>query len=146
MSLFPFIHFFTFILLVYHGVYIFLKNPKALLNRACAAFISCFGLWSFSFIFVHNPYYSKKTAKIFLHISSIGWVSYASLFLWFILVFTQKKELLKKKWLYPLFLGIPLLFIYKQWTNSVFSDLIEKPYGWKPVLGQPIWPLFLFLF
>jgi len=146
MSLFPFIHFFTFILLMYHAVYILFKNPKALLNRVCAAFIFSFGLWSFSFIFVHNPYYSKETAKIFLHISSFGWVSYASLFLWFTLVFTQKKELLKKKWLYPLLLGIPLLFVYKQWTNSIFSDLIEKPYGWKPVLEQSIWPLLLFLY
>ena len=146
MNLFPFVHFLTFILLMYHAVYIFFKNPKALLNRVWAAFISCFGLWSFSFIFVHNPYYSKKTAKIFLNISSFGWVFYAGLFLWFTLVFTQKKELLKKKWLYPLLFGIPLLFIYKQWDNSIFSDLIEKTYGWKPVLGQSIWPFFLFLY
>jgi PAS domain S-box-containing protein len=146
MNLFPFIHFFTFVLLMYHAVYIFFKNPKGLLNRVCAAFISCFGLWSFSFIFVHNPYYSKQTAKIFLHISSFGWACYASLFLWFTLVFTQKKKLLKKKWLYPLLFGIPLLFVYKQWTNSIFSDLIKKPYGWKPVLDQSIWPLFLFLY
>lgn len=146
MSLFPFVHFLTFILLMYHAVYIFLKNPKALLNRVWATFISCFWLWSFSFIFVHNPYYSKKTAKIFLNISSFGWVFYASLFLWFTLAFTQKKELLKKKWLYPLLFGIPLLFIYKQWDNSIFSDLIEKPYGWKPILGQSIWPFFLFLY
>ncbi len=146
MNLFPFIHFFTFVLLMSHAVYFFLKNPKALLNRVCAAFISCFGIWSFAFIFVHNPYYTKKTAKIFLHISSFGWGCYTFFFLWFILVFTQKKELLKKKWLYPLLCGLPLLFIYKQWTNSIFSDLIEKPYGWKPVLDQSIWPLLLFIY
>ncbi len=146
MSLLPFVHFFTFVLLMSHAVYIFFKNPKALLNRVCAAFISCFGIWGFAFIFVHNPYYPKETAKIFLHISSFGWVSYNSLFLWFTLVFTQKKELLKKKWLYPLLYGLPLLFIYKQWTNSIFSDLIKKSYGWKPVLDQSIWPLLLFLY
>ena len=98
MSLFPFVHFFTFILLMYHAVYIFFKNPKALLNRICAAFIFCFGFWSFAYIFVHNPYYSKNTAKTFLNISSFGWVGFAGLFLWFILVFTQKKKLLKKNW------------------------------------------------
>jgi signal transduction histidine kinase len=138
MSLMPFVHFLTFVLLMSHAVYIFLKNPKALLNRITAAFISCFAIWSFAFIFVHNPYYTKKTAKIFLNISSFGWASYAPLFLWFTFVFTQKKELLKKKWLYPLFCGLPLLFIYKQWTDSIFSDLIEEPYGWKPVLDQSI--------
>jgi PAS domain S-box-containing protein len=145
MSLFPFIHFIAFILLMYHGVFILFKNPKALLNRLCAAFIFCFALWSFTFIFIHNPYYSKNTARVFLNISSLGWAGFATIYLWIILVFSQKKKLLKKKWLYLLFFGIPLVFIYKQWTNHLFADLIEKSYGWKPVFSQSIWP-FLLLF
>jgi PAS domain S-box-containing protein len=145
MSLFPFIHFFTFVLLLFHAVYIFFKNPKALLNRICAAFIFDFALWSFADIFIHNPYYSKKTANLFLNISSFGWAGFASLFLWFILVFSQKEKLLKKRWLYLLLFGIPLVFIYKQWTNFLFVDVIKKPYGWKPFLGQSAWP-YLFFF
>jgi len=115
-----------------------------LLNRVCAAFIFCFGFWSFAYIFVHNPYYSKHTAKIFFNISSFGWVGFASFFLWFILVLSQKKKLLKQKWLYPLLLGIPLVFIYKQWTNYLYVDMIEKSYGWKAIFAPSIWPV-LFL-
>jgi PAS domain S-box-containing protein len=144
MSLLPFVHFFTFVLLMYHAVYIFFKNPKALLNRVCAAFIFCFGTWSFAYIFVHNPYYSRNTANLFINISSFGWAGFASLFLWFILVFSQKKELLKKKWLYLVLFGVPLVFIYKQWTNFLYVDVIEKPYGWKAIMSQSIWP-YLFL-
>ena len=144
MSLLSFVHFFTFALLMYHAVFIFFKNPKALLNRVCAAFIFCFGIWSFAYIFVHNSYYSRDTANLFINISSFGWAGFASLFLWFILVFSQKKELLKKKWLYLILFGVPLVFIYKQWTNYLYVDVIEKPYGWKAIMGQSIWP-YLFL-
>jgi PAS domain S-box-containing protein len=144
MSLLPFVHFFTFVLLMYHAVYIFFKNPKALLNRVCAAFIFCFGTWSFAYIFVHNPYYSRNTANLFINISSFGWAGFASLFLWFILVFSHKKELLRKKWLYLILFGVPLVFIYKQWTNFLYVDVIEKPYGWKAIMSQSIWP-YLFL-
>jgi len=146
MSLLPFIHFFTFVLLMYHAVYLFFKNSKALLNRVCAAFIFCFGIWSFAYIFVHNPYYSRNTARLFINISSFGWAGFASLFLWFILVFTQKKELLKQKWLYLILLGVPLAFIYKQWTNFLYVDVIKKPYGWKAIMGQSIWPYLFFLY
>jgi len=144
MSLLPFIHFFTFVLLMYHAVYIFFKNPKALLNRVCAAFIFCFGVWSFSYMFVHNPFLSRNTATLFINISSFGWAGFASLFLWFILIFTQKWELLKKKWLYVILLGVPLVFIYIQWTNFLYVDVFEKPYGWKAIMGQSIWS-YLFL-
>ncbi|MGD2086983.1 MAG: ATP-binding protein [Candidatus Aminicenantes bacterium] len=144
MSLLPFIHFFTFVLLMYHAVYILFKNPKALLNRVCAAFIFCFGIWSFAYMFVHNPYSSRSTANLFVNISSLGWAGFASLFLWFILVFTQKKALLKKIWLYLVLLGVPLVFIYVQWTNFLYVDVFEKPYGWKAMMGQSIWP-YLFL-
>jgi len=144
MSLLPFVHFFTFVLLMYHAVYIFFKNPKALLNRVCAAFIFCFGIWSFAYIFVHNPYYSRHTARLFINIGSFGWAGFASFFLWFILIFSQKKELLKKKWLYLILFGVPLVFIYKQWTNFLYVDVIKKPYGWKEIMGHSIWP-YLFL-
>jgi len=116
------------------------------LNRVCAAYIFCFGTWSFAYIFVHNPYYSRNTANLFINISSFGWAGFASLFLWFILVFSQKNELLKKKWLYLLLIGIPLVFIYKQWTNFLYIDVIEKPYGWKAIMGQSIWPYLFFLY
>jgi len=129
-----------------HAVYIFFKNPKALLNRVCAAYIFCFGFWSFAYMFVHNPYSSRKTANLFISISSFGWAGFASLFFWFILVFSQKQELLKKKWFYLIIFGVPLVFIYKQWTNFVCVDVIETPYGWKPILAQSIWPYLFFFY
>jgi PAS domain S-box-containing protein len=146
MSFFPFLHFFDTIVYVYLAVYIFIKNPKALVNRICVAILICFGLWSFSFVFVHNPSSSKNIARLFLNICSLGWVSFSSFFLWFILVFSRKRRILKQKWLYLLLFGILPVFIYKQWTNFIFTDLSKEYYGWKPLFGPTIWAYLFFLY
>ena len=144
MSFFSFLHFFNSIVYVYLAVYIFIKNPKALLNRLCVAFLLCFCLWSFSFVFLHHPFCSKSLAKLFVNISSIGWCSFSSFFFWFILAFTGKKKILKKKWFYLLLLGIPLVFIYQQWNGFIFVDYIKEYYGWKGLYGKSIWPYLFF--
>jgi len=145
MSFFPFLHFFNTIVYLYLAAYILIKNPKALVNRLCAPILLCFGIWSFSVIFIHNSHSSKNIARLFVNISSLGWVGFSSFFLLFILVFTGKREILKKKWLYLLLFSIPLIFIYKQWTGFLFVDLSKTYYGWKPVYGSSSWP-YLFLF
>jgi len=146
MSFFSFLHFFNCIVYVYLAVYIFIKNPKALLNRLCAVFLLCFCLWSFSFVFLHHPSCSKSLAKLFVNISSIGWGSFSSFFLWFILAFTGEKNILKKKWFYLLILGIPLVVIYQQWNGFIFVDYIKEYYGWKGLYGKSIWPYLFFLY
>jgi PAS domain S-box-containing protein len=145
MSVFPFLHFFNTIVYLYLAVYIFIKNPKALVNRLCVPILLCFGIWSFSVIFIHNSHSSKNIARLFLNISSLGWVGFSSFFLLFILVFTGKRKVLKKKWLYLLLFGTPLVFIYKQWSGYIFVDLIKAYYGWQPLYGASSWP-YLFLF
>jgi PAS domain S-box-containing protein len=146
MSFFPFLHFFNSIVYVYLAVYIFIKNPKALLNRLCVAFLLCFAVWSFSTIFVHHPYTSKSIALLFSNIASFGWASFSSFFLWFVLLFTGNKKILKKKWFYLLLFGIPLIIIYKQWTNFIYTDFIMEYYGWKVQLAQSIWPYIFYFY
>lgn len=146
MSFFPFLHFFNFIVYLYLTVYIFLKNPKSLLNRLCIAFLLCLGLWSFALIFVHNPYTSKNTAKLLADISSFGWASISAFFLWLIIAFTGKKKILKTKWFYLLLFVIPLVLIYRQWTNFLIIDFSKEYYGWKPIFRQSGWSYLFFLY
>ena len=146
MSFFSFLHFFNTLVYVYLAVYIFIKNPKVLLNRICAALLICLGLWSFATIFVHNPYSSKDTAMLFTNIGSFGWISFSSFFLLFMLSFTGKEKLLTKKWLYLLVFGIPLVLIYKQWTHFMYIDFIKDYYGWRAIFSKLTWPYLFFLY
>lgn len=146
MIVFGFFHFFFSIAYAFLAVYIFIKNPKALVNRVCGLFFLCFALWSFAFIFMHTPHPSKEVARFFVNISSFGWISFSSFFLWFTLAFTGKQKLLRKKWLYPVLFGVPLFLIYKQWTNYIFVDYVNEWYGWRGIYGTTYWPYLFFLY
>jgi diguanylate cyclase (GGDEF)-like protein/PAS domain S-box-containing protein len=147
MNILPFLHFFAF--LAYSSLVVFLlwKDAKSLLNRVCAAFLACLALWSFGLIFLYIPDTLKETAILFDNIASIGWIGFASLFLWFALIFTEKKKILKTKVFYIVLFSLPLLFIYKQWTGFITADYIKLPWGWGSVWSDSIWTyLFYFYF
>ena len=145
MNILPFLHFFAF--LVYFSLIIFIlwKDPKSLLNRICVALVTCFAVWSFTLIFINNTRASTDTVRLFDNIGSIGWISFASFFLWFALIFTEKKKLLKTRIIYLFVFILPLLFIYKQWTGFLTVDYIQRPWGWESVWSDSIWS-YLFYF
>jgi len=91
-------------------------------------------------IFLHDPYSSRDIVWTTNNIGSFGWISFSSFFLWFMLAFTGKDNILKKKWLYLILLGIPALLIYKQWTNALYVDLVREYYGWRTQLSETVWP------
>ena len=146
MNILPFLHFFVF--LVYSCLLVFLlwKDPKSLLNRVCAALLACFVVWSFTLIFIYNPSASKDTVMLFDNVGSIGWVSFASFFLWFALIFAEKKKILKTKIIYPLIFILSLLLIYKQWTGFLTVDYIKRPWGWESVWSDSIWAYLFYLY
>ena len=146
MSILPFLHFFVFLVHSYLIAFVLWKDPKTLLNRVCAGLLACFSLWSFGAIFVFNPNILKDTAILFGNVGSIGWINFASFGLWFSLIFTEKKKILKTKIIYPLIFILPLLFIYKQWTGFLVMDRIKEPYGWIMIWSESIWPSLYYLY
>lgn len=135
----PFLHFFTFLVYLYLLVLVLWKNPKSWLNRTCAAIFACFVVWNFGDIFIHNSYISKDVAMLFININSIGWISFSSFSLWFFLIFTEQKKILKLKIFYLVIFALPLLFIYKQWAGFLIIDYIKRPWGWASVWSDSIW-------
>lgn len=146
MSVWPFLHFFCFIAFTQLAIFVWIKNPKSSLNRACAALIGSFSLWSFGKIFIHNPTLSKNTARLFENINSPGWISSASLFLLFAIIFSKRESHSISNILYPLLFIFPAFFIYKHLTNSLISDFIKQPYGWTGVWSDSIWPFLFYLY
>ncbi|MDD5015002.1 MAG: PAS domain S-box protein, partial [Atribacterota bacterium] len=138
-------HFFVF--LIYSCLLVFLlwKDPKSLLNRVCAALLACFVVWSFTLIFIYDPRTTKDTVILFDDVGSMGWISFASFFLWFALIFTEKKKILKAKMTYSLIFILPFLLIYKQWTGFLTVDYIKQPWGWDSVWSDSIWVYLFYL-
>lgn len=146
MNFLPFLHFFVFLVYCYLIVIVLWKDPKSLLNRVCAVLLACFAVWSFGLIFIHNSRTPKDTVMLFDNIASIGWIGFSSFFLWFALVFIEKKKILKSKIFYLFIFILPLLLIYKQWTGFLTVDYIKQTWGWESVWSDSIWTYLFYLY
>ncbi len=146
MNIYPFLHFFVFLVYLYLIIVVLIKDPRSLLNRACAALFTCFAIWSFSYIIIHNLNASKDTVRLFDNIGSIGWVSFASFFLWFSLIVTEKGKILKTRIIYLFIFILPLILIYKQWTGFLIVDYIKQPWGWESVWPGSNWMYFYYIY
>ena len=122
-------------------VFIFIKNPKSLINRVGSAIFICFAIWSFTMVFIHNHYTSLNTAILFNNIASFGTTGLYSFLLWFFLIFSEKKKILKSKLFYFFIFFIPLLFIFVQWKNCLIIRIEDynKIYGWQTTFSVSIW-------
>lgn len=140
MTILPFLHFFSALVYLYLAVYGLIRNPKALVNRIFAFILLSFALWGACLMFLHNPLVSKNTAALAAKICSITWIGFSSFLVLFSIAFTGKTHYLKKFWFYPLFFGVPLVFIYIQWHNGILADFFRVSYGWKPIFAATIWP------
>ncbi|MDD5634699.1 MAG: PAS domain S-box protein, partial [Candidatus Omnitrophica bacterium] len=131
---------FSFFIYSYLAVFVFVKNPKELINRVCSGSILCFVVWSFGMIFYMNFNLPAETRCLFMNIGSLGWITFSSLFVLFILVFSENWTLLNKKITYvALFGGIPV-FIYMQWTGQLLVA-VEKHGSWMiDAWSGSVWP------
>ena len=141
MNILPFAHFFCIIVYIYLAVLILYRDPKILLNRSSAAIMICFALWNLGDIFIHNPdsTLSKETVVVWQNISSFGWIPFVSAILCFSIAFSKREKLMKKKWFLFILYILPLLFIYKQWTNYLLVNPVRQPYGWSFDFAKTTW-------
>jgi hypothetical protein len=144
MSLFFSLNLISFVFYLSLVLYILIKNPKPLLRRLCAAFVACFAFWSFTRIFIYNPYVSRLVAELFANIGSLAWIGCMSFFLWFALVFSGKKKILENSYFYLFLFGLPLVLILVQWGGLVIVDYTRESFGWRPILGKSVWSFIFF--
>ncbi len=139
MIFISYLHFFCAIVYLYLALIVLTKNPRALINRVCFAILLCFGTWSLSETIIQNPHVTKKTAVLVEHFGAIGWTHFSAFFLWFSLIFTGKKRLSRSFVFIGLLFSLPLILLYKQWTNHITVDHIRHAYGWVGLWADSIW-------
>jgi len=107
--------------------------------------MTCFSIWNFAEIFPDNFDFANNTFKLFLNISSIGWISFPIALCYFSLAFTKKEDILKNIF-FKVIILIPLFFIYKQWTNCLTIDPVKLHFGWGTNWSDTIWPYLFFTY
>jgi PAS domain S-box-containing protein len=126
--------------------YILYKGPKSLLNKICAILITSFAIWNIVDIFSPSQDITSDTAILFQNISSIGWISFASVILSFSLVFSKKEKLLMNRWFLIFLFLFPTIFIYKQLTNGITGLPVQGVYGWEFNWQDTIWSYLFFAY
>ncbi len=147
MIIWSFVHTLTFLIYVYLGIYVLVKDPKSPLNRLAFFFSSCFAIWTFGLIFIHNPDTPESILGIAETIVPFGWIGFCSFIFWFFLIFTERTKITRSKYFYPLLFILPVMLVYKQLSSgSIIVGNIEQPYGWIPVWGRSFWTYLFFAY
>ncbi len=119
----------SLIVFLFMGAFIIVRNPRTELNLSAAAVFLSFAVWSLGLVVLHLPELSKETARVFLHISTPGWTSFASSFLWFALQFSGERRIR----------GVPLVLVLTLPTliltalglsGFLINDLTQRPWGY----------------
>ncbi|MFH2033112.1 MAG: ATP-binding protein [Candidatus Margulisiibacteriota bacterium] len=130
INIYSFVHIVSLVIYLLLLIYILANNFRSAINRSIAAILFCFVLWTFSLIFIHNPLVSQSTARIFYDIGVIGWASFGSFALYFVLLFTRNRRWLQSKLLRVTMIVWPLSIIYSQWKGWLAVDYIQRSWGW----------------
>ena len=138
-------HFTTFLICLWLIFFTLSKNPSSNQNRVSSLFIFTYSIWNFAYTFFHAAA-SKNTAILWFNIASIGWCSFASIGLWFSMVFGKKESLLKKWYFYFFIALIPAILIYEQWSGYLVDNYIKQFYGWQVVWSASIWSWLFYIY
>jgi PAS domain S-box-containing protein len=139
MDVWTFLRVSSFLTYIGLATFLVIRNSRSAVNRTAALFIVCLSVWSFGDIFAYFSSFLAGIDKIlFVNIRATGWLCLPSVFLIFVLTFTNKEGILglNKKFSYLPLLLIPALFIYKQYTNTLFSGEINIAKTWSLTLWQ----------
>ena len=129
------------------GVYILLKGPKRTLNRVFSLFAFSLAIWGISEV-GHRVADSPEVAYLWMRGGGIGWCFMASLYFHFVLIFTKREALLKRKSTYVFLYLPPLIFLYLFLTTDLIygQQLVKRSWGYTSIPGNIAWTFFLYYF
>lgn len=85
-----FLHNITFLLFLFLGIGILIRNRKAAINRSVFLLMLLFATWSLSLSFLENIFVDKNTANLFLKLSSFAAIGYGVFIFVSVGLFTKK--------------------------------------------------------
>lgn len=130
ITLLPFMSLFVCIIYIHFGLYAIKQNRNETLHKLFFLVAMTCAYWSFC-IAVFHLVQNKIIAKNIYLVSLTGPFILPAVTTHYVLSFTNKTAIQKKKWLifflyFPAFISFSGLFI----TNMFIRDLIPSPYGW----------------
>ena len=129
-------------LVVYAALIVLLlsKRPRTALNWFCVLVLLGFSSWSIEGVVHGIPTSSLALQRLFGDIGTLGWVTFPSLNLAFVLVFTRGGHLLRKWFVYLPLAALPLLLLGAQFSGHLVATFAPSANGWRTVWSTSPWP------
>jgi PAS domain S-box-containing protein len=120
---------------------VLVKDPYAVTNWVLSILFGCFALWSICNTILDNNTTTVAVADMVMKIQSIGWASFISFYLLFILFLTNNKKLLSMRIFIVSILLIPAFFIYMNFQGEMLVCCRPVSYGIAGTWKNAVWPL-----
>lgn len=120
------------------------KDFRSWTGRWCSILIVCFSIWNGGMAFKHHPLSTAELQPILSSVNAIGWIFAPGAGLCFVLAFTGREWIFRTKWFWAIFVGLPGVLLYQQFTGNIVVRHELKPFGWYGVFGDTLWA-YLFL-
>lgn len=141
-KVFSLMFFIAFAIYFFLGIYILARNFKSNMHRVFFYISLDLCIWAFSFS-ISNSAPNAEMSIFWRRVAAFGWGSLYSFLLHFILILTEKYDLLHKKWLYVVLYLPAILNVF---VFSIDGDIAIKGYnliytyaGWVNVSASSIW-------
>jgi len=137
------LHFSAFLIYFVLMIYIIVKNPGAVINWMLGMVFICLWFWSGSNALLFNSYVTPEKASLILKIQTIGWASFPTFYVLFLLCFMKKESLLKNPIIIILFFFMPFLFEAAAFSEKMMVCCDRTSFGLTGIWSNSV---FVYLF
>ncbi|MBN2755087.1 MAG: GHKL domain-containing protein [Candidatus Goldbacteria bacterium] len=124
-------------------IYIIAKNPAAVINWLLGMVFICLWFWSGSNALLFNSYITQEKADIILKIQTIGWASFPTFYVIFLLYFMKKESILKNVFVLTFFFAMPFIFEAAAFSDKMLVCCDRTSFGLTGIWGNSA---FVYLF
>lgn len=147
MTIWSWVHFISFVIYLFLFGYIIGRGPKIFLNWLAATLMGCFALWAFGNAMMFNNFSTIESSDTILKIGAIGWIFFSSVYLLFILEFTENKKISRSPVILSLLFFIPLIIYILYFTGNMVQCCDKTYFGYTGRWLGTIWTkLFYFYY
>jgi len=120
-------------ILLFYGLFILSQNAKSAINIIFFTICLSLSVWSFA-LSISNTAQDYDMCLFWRRIGSFGWGTFFSFLIHFIIILTERGEILKKKWIY-LLIYLPAgfsVFVFGLYSDVAVGtyNLVETYAGW----------------
>lgn len=146
--LFSVLFFAVFIIALILGLYVLQSNGKAHTNRCFFALIISLSFWSVGFA-LSTPAANEATSEVWRRFAAVGWGTLYAIVLHFALIITGKRNLLRKWWVYFLYLPAFINILAFALPIGIYQkpyQLIRTEIGWANIAGTSVWDWIFYIY